>query len=75
MCLVDLSHAAVTSWGNWIKFFSELNLAAWARFGLQGAKELQLVARREDRNILDVNQEISNEWSRLLERSRTLLED
>ena len=74
MCLVDVGHAALTSWGNWVKFFSELNVVAWARLGLQGAKELQMAAERETRNILTVSEDISAEWDRLLERSRNLLE-
>lgn len=73
MCLVDLGHAAATSWGNWVKFFSGLNLAAWARFGLQGANELEMMANRETRNLLLTSEEISDEWSRLLERSEALL--
>ncbi|MBQ9059373.1 MAG: hypothetical protein IJ125_09340 [Atopobiaceae bacterium] len=58
-----------------MKFFGELNIAAWARFGMQGAKELQLAAEREDRNLLELNQQISDEWDELLERSRALLGD
>lgn len=73
MCLVDLGHAAAASWGNWIKFFSELNLIAWARFGLQGVKELDLMANRETRNLLATSEEISDDWNRLLERSQALL--
>ncbi|MBQ6524648.1 MAG: hypothetical protein IJI12_08340 [Atopobiaceae bacterium] len=73
MCLVDLGHAAATSWGNWVKFFSDLNLAAWARFGLQGANELDMMANRETRNLILTSEEISGEWSRLLERSEGLL--
>ena len=75
MCLVDLGHAAVFSWGNWVKFFGELNIAAWARFGLQGARELQMIAEREDRNLLTISDDISQEWNCLLERSRLLLEE
>lgn len=74
MCLVDMGLAAVTSWGSWVKFFGELNLAAWARLGLQGAHELQMVAEREQRNLVEASGEISQEWNRLLERSRDLLE-
>ena len=74
MCLVDLGHAAIASWGNWVKFFGELNITAWARFGLQGARELQMVAEREIRNLLAINDDISREWDRLLERSQSLLE-
>ncbi|WP_165249563.1 hypothetical protein [Adlercreutzia sp. ZJ141] len=73
MCLVDLGHAAVTSWGNWVKFFSGLNITAWARFGLQGARELQQIAERDTRNLLAINDNISHEWESLLERSRLLL--
>ena len=74
MCLVDLAHAAATSWGNWALFFGKLNVAGWARFGMQGARELELVATRENRNILAAGDEISEEWGRLLERSQALLE-
>ena len=73
MCLVDVGHAAVTSWGSWVKFFGELNIAAWARLGLQGAHELQMVAERGQRNLVEASGEISQEWDRLLERSRDLL--
>lgn len=75
MCLMDLGHAAVTSWGNWVKFFGELNITAWARFGMQGARELQMVAERDTRNLLDANGDISEEWSRLLKRSQKLIKD
>ena len=74
MCLIDLGHAAATSWGNWVKFFGELNITAWARFGLQGARELQAIAERDARNLLELNDDISSEWNRLLERSQSLLE-
>ena len=74
MCLIDLGHAAATSWGNWVKFFGELNITAWARFGLQGARELQAIAERDTRNLLELNDDISSEWNRLLERSQSLLE-
>lgn len=73
MCVVDLGHAAVTSWGNWVKFFDGLNLMAWARFGLQGARELQALAEREMGNLMAVNDSVSQEWDCLLERSRLLL--
>jgi len=43
LCLVDFGQAAVTSWGNWVLFFSKLNIVAWARFGMLGVKELQLI--------------------------------
>lgn len=73
MCLVDFGHAAVTSWGSWVKFFSDLNLAAWARFGLQGANELEMLANRGTRNLLLTSEEVSEEWDRLLECSKELL--
>ena len=73
MCLIDLGHAAVSSWGNWVKFFGELNITAWARFGLQGARELQMIAERDTRNLLEINDDISKEWNLLLERSKLLL--
>jgi hypothetical protein len=73
MCLVDFGHAAATSWGSWVKFFSDLNLAAWARFGLQGANELEMLANRETANLLLTSEEISVEWDKLLERSAGLL--
>ncbi len=73
LCLVDLGHAAATSWGSWIKFFSSLNIAAWARFGLQGANELEMMANRETRNLLLTSEEMSDEWIRLLECSERLL--
>jgi hypothetical protein len=70
---VSWSHAAATSWGSWVKFFSDLNLAAWARFGLQGANELEMLANRETANLLLTSEEISVEWDKLLERSAGLL--
>lgn len=73
MCLVDLGHAAVASWGSWVKFFCDLNLAAWARFGLQGANELEMAANRETLNLVTTSQEIADEWERLLARSKELL--
>ena len=73
MCVVDLGHAAVASWGNWVKFFDGLNLMAWARFGLQGARDLQALAEREMGNLMAVNDSVSQEWDCLLERSRLLL--
>ena len=46
MCLVDLGHAAATSWGDWMAFFTKLNLAAWARFGLCAVSGLEMEADR-----------------------------
>lgn len=74
MCLIDLGHAAITFGCNWVKFFSALNLTAWARFGLQGARELQMISERDTSNLLEINDDISQEWNRLLECSRFLLE-
>lgn len=73
MCLVDFGHAAATSWGSWVKFFSDLKLAAWARFGLQGANELEMLANRDTRYLLLTSEEVSEEWDRLFERSKELL--
>lgn len=73
MCMVDLAHATVTSWGNWIKFFSGLNVAAWARLGMRGKRELELIATRDIRNIESIDTEIAAEWDSLLARSRALL--
>lgn len=73
LCLVDLGTAALSSWGNWVKFFSELNLVAWARFGLQGVHELQGLAHREIDNMTSIQDDISMEWERLLAASKDLL--
>lgn len=73
LCLINLGHAAITSWGNWVKFFGSLNITAWARFGLQSVHELQIAAERDTRNLSTINNEISQDWSRLLDYSKTLL--
>jgi len=73
MCMTDLAHAAVTSWGQWTVFFSKLNLIAWARFGVQGVKELQLTANKEIKNMETIQDEISTEWDRLLVKSEELI--
>ena len=73
LCLIDLGHSSITSLGNWVQFFGNLNITAWARFGLQGVRELQMVANRDTENTLSINDEISEEWGRLLKRSRALL--
>ena len=73
MCLVDLAHAAVTSWGNWLEFFGSLNIAAWVRIGQQGIRELERVAKQSQVNLLSQSDEISENWEKLQENSRTLL--
>lgn len=73
LCLIDLGHSSITSLGNWVQFFGNLNITAWARFGLQGVREFQMVAKRDTDNILSINDEISEEWDRLLKRSKALL--
>lgn len=70
LCLVDLSEAAITSWGNWVVFFSHLNISAWLQLGKQGVNELQLLCDREIRNIDRMQEEIDTKWSDLLERSK-----
>lgn len=74
MCLVDAGHATVSSWGNWVKFFSELNLVSWSRFGLLAVGELQMMVDKENRNIVAIQDTISERWDELLEKSRMLLE-
>ena len=46
LCLFDLSEAAITSWGNWVVFFSHLNISAWNRLAMQGIKELHSLSDR-----------------------------
>ena len=72
LCLVDLSEAAITSWGNWVVFFSHLNISAWLQLGKQGVNELQLLCDREIRNIDRIQDDIEIKWSELLERSKRL---
>lgn len=72
LCLVDLSEAAITSWGDWVVFFSHLNISAWLQLGKQGVNELQLLCDREMRNIDRMQSEIDTKWSDLLIRSKTL---
>lgn len=72
LCLVDLSEAAITSWGNWVVFFSHLNISAWLQLGKQGVNELQLLCDREIRNIDRIQDDIEMKWSELLERSKSL---
>ena len=74
MCLLDLSEAAVTSWGNWVVFFSHLNISAWNRLAVQGVKELYVLGNREMHNIEIIEQEISDKREELLLRSRELVE-
>lgn len=72
-CLVDVAHATVTSWGNWVAFFSKLNLVGWSRLGAAGIEELKLLTGREKNNIVKIQDQISGEWDRLLDRSKALL--
>ncbi len=75
MCLVDLGHAGATMCGSWVLFFSKLNITAWARFGQLGVQELQLITERELKNIETIQDEISDNWQKLLERSNDLIVD
>ena len=74
LCLIDLSEAAITSWGNWVVFFSHLNVSAWSRLAIQGVKELRLLSDREMHNIENIEKEISDKRNELLQRSRALTE-
>ena len=72
MCMTDLAHATATSWGQWTLFFSKLNIVAWARLGMQGVKELRLLADKELKNMETIQEDISAEWDRLLLKSGTI---
>ena len=74
LCLVDLSEAAITSWGNWVVFFSHLNISAWTRLAAQGVKELNNLCGREMHNLEIIEQEITETQEDLLQRSRILSE-
>ena len=74
LCLIDLSEATITSWGNWVVFFSHLNVSAWSRLAIQGVKELRLLSDREMHNIENIEKEISDKRNELLQRSRALTE-
>lgn len=73
LCLLDLGEAVITSWGNWVVFFSHLNLSAWTKLGLQGIAEIRLLSDREMFNIEEMQNDISNEWKRLKDKSKLLL--
>ena len=74
LCLLDLSEAAITSWGNWVVFFSHLNISAWNRLAIQGVKELHILRDREMHNIEMIEEEIEQKRDDLLQRSRMLAE-
>ena len=74
LCLLDLSEAAITSWGNWVVFFSHLNIRAWNRLAIQGVKELHILSDREMHNIEMIESEITEKREELLQRSKMLLE-
>lgn len=74
LCLLDLSEAAITSWGNWVVFFSHLNISAWNRLAIQGIKELHILSDREMHNIEMIESEITEKREELLQRSKMLLE-
>ncbi|MDO4177185.1 MAG: hypothetical protein Q4D99_06935 [Bacillota bacterium] len=74
LCLIDLSEAVITSWGNWVVFFSHLNISAWSRLAIQGVKELHILSDREMHNIEMIEQEICEKRQDLLQRSRALAE-
>jgi hypothetical protein len=73
LCLLDLSEAAITSWGNWVVFFSHLNISAWNRLAIQGVKELRILSDREMHNLEMIEQEITEKREELLQRSRLLV--
>ena len=72
LCLMDLSEAVITSWGNWVVFFSHLNISAWNRLAIQGVREMKMLADREMYNLELIEQEITAQRENLLERSRRL---
>ena len=73
LCLLDLSEAAITSWGNWVVFFSHLNISAWNRLAIQGVKELHILRDREMHNIETIEKEIEEKREDFLYRSRMLV--
>lgn len=75
LCLLDLSEAAITSWGNWVIFFSHLNISAWDHLAIQGVKELHILSDQEMHNIEVIGLEIAEERDNLLRRSRQLLDN
>ena len=75
LCLLDLSEAAITSWGNWVVFFSHLNISAWNRLAIQGVKELHILSDKEMHNIEMIELEIGEKRKELLQRSRMLVEN
>lgn len=72
MCLTDVIEASVTSWGNWVQFFSHLNIKGWNHLAFQCAKELYVISDLEMTNISRVVEENSIEWDRLLQKSNKL---
>ena len=72
LCLLDLSEAAITSWGNWVVFFSHLNISAWNRLAIQGVKELHILSDREMHNLEMIAIEISEKREDLLQCSCTV---
>ena len=72
LCLMDLSEAVITSWGNWVVFFSHLNISAWSKLGFQGLVEIKNLANREMNNLEDMQQQIDKDWEDLLNRSKKL---
>ena len=74
LCLVDVSEAVITSWGNWVVLFSHLNVSAWNRLAMQGMKELHILRDREMHNIEMIELDITETREDLLQRSRILAE-
>ncbi len=72
LCILDLSEAAITSWGNWVVFFSHLNISAWSRLAIQGVKELKILGDREMHNIEMIAEDIETKRLDQLQRSRQL---
>lgn len=72
LCLLDLSEAAITSWGNWVVFFSHLNISAWNNLANQGIKELQILNDRKMHNIDMIELDIEEKQKELLQRSISL---
>lgn len=70
LCLVDVTDAAIRSWGNLLDFALHLNMVAWTRFAHLGFQELRAHFYKDALNIEALEDDLSVEWEKLLVESR-----
>ncbi|MDC1067747.1 hypothetical protein OAQ99_01160 [Candidatus Kapabacteria bacterium] len=63
--LIDVADAALKSGGNWVMFFTRMNLVESVRFAQLGFKEAKRLALRESKRHEQVMDNLNEDWTKL----------